>query len=406
MKMIFYPNLLFKLALFALLATFVLSNTGCSKQETNATTATTQPQIVTATVQSASLHLFYSGAIQPMKIYNVTSLVDGVVDNLYFSYGDQVTQGQLLMKITSTKSQQDYATALTTYIKDKDQYLQNKTNFEGTTALFKAGIVDREDYLSQKSQLGSSELAYINSSNALKAIVSKIPGAPRNIETLTLHDVSTIEKMLQTQYDKFSIAAPITGIVLTADKGAGGNSGEGSKTLSVGSEIKQNQTAISIGNMTGISVTINVSEIDINNIALGQTALLTSPALPGMLFYGKVTEIGKQAKSSEGGGGGIANFPVVITVAELTPLQRELIKVGMSVKVDLTINNPPQIKIPLAAVFFIKGVPTVTIIDAKNGKPRNVTVETGATDIDSITILKGLTAGDKVIINPQQQATP
>ena len=271
--------------------------------------------------------------------------------------------------------------------------------------LFKAGIVDREDYLSQKSQLGTSELAYINSSNALKAIVSKIPGAPRNIETLTLHDVSTIEKMLQPNMINSALKRLLLALCLLPTRALVVILAKAVKTLSVGSEIKQNQTAVSIGDMSGISVTINVSEIDINNIALGQTALLTSPALPGMLFYGKVTDIGKQAKTGEGGGG-IANFPVVIKVAEATPLQRELIKVGMSVKVDLTINNPPQIKIPIAAIFFIKGVPTVTIIDAKSGKPRNVTVETGTTDIDRIIILKGLNTGDKVIINPQPQATP
>ncbi|HVV67496.1 MAG TPA: efflux RND transporter periplasmic adaptor subunit [Gammaproteobacteria bacterium] len=402
--MIFNPKPLLKPILLALLISIVLCNAGCEKQQSNSTATTTQSQIITATLQSNSLHLFYSGTLQPLKIYNVTSPVDGVVDELYFNYGDRVTSGQLLMKITSTKSQQDYATALTNYIKDKDQYLQNKTNFEGTTALFKAGIVDREDYLSQKSQLGASELAYINSNNALKAIVSKIPGAPRNIENLTLHDIAAIEKMLQTQYDKFTIQAPTTGIVLTADRNAGSNTGDGNKTLAVGSEIKQNQTAVSIGDMSGISVTINVSEIDINHIALDQTAVLTSPALPGMLLYGKVIAIGKQAKTPEGGG--IANFPVIINVPEITPLQRELVKVGMSIKVDLTINNPAQIKIPIKAVFFLQGVPTVTIIDPKSGKPRNVTVITGTTDIDNVTILQGLSVGDKIIISGDKQAPP
>ncbi len=392
----FYLKLLLNTTLFMAIT---LVSVSCKKQEAvSMNTTTSEQRIITATIASTTSHLFYSGSIQPLNTNNIISPVDGVIDDLYFSYGDQVTKGQVLMKITSTKSQQDYATALTNYIKDKDQYLQNKRNFEGTTALFKAGIVDREDYLNQKSQLATSELAYINSTTALRAIIKKKPGAPQNIENLTLQNVAAIEKMLQKQYDEFSVVAPLSGIALTPEKSGTSDNSGGSKTLSAGSEIKQNQIAVSIGDMSGISVTINVSETDINKIATGQAATLNSSALPGLLFYGKVTTVGKQAKTGEGGGG-LANFPVVIMVPEITPLERNLIKVGMSIKVDLAITSQPQIKIPIAAVFTsASGESMVTIIDPKSGKPRDIVVEPGTTDIDNVTILNGLKPGDKVIV--------
>jgi HlyD family secretion protein len=392
----FNLQLVLKSAVILWLAVCVFSISSCSKEQTNAPQTTTKEQIITAKIQASVMHLFYSGNIQPIKTENITSPADGVVENLYFNYGDQVSQGQVLMTISSTKSQQDYATALTNYIKDKDQYLRNKSNFEGSTALYKTGIIDREDYATEKSQLATSELAYINSSNALKAIIAKMPNPTQNIETLTLSNISNLEKTLAKQYNQFRIAAPISGIALTPEK-SGSDSSGGNKTLSTGSEIKQNQILVSIGDMAGISVTINVSETDVNKIAPGQTAMLTSSALPGMLFSGEVTSVGKQAKSNESGG--LATFPVIIVVPQISPVQREIVKVGMSVKVDLSITNPPQIKIPIAAIFTSPaGEPSVTIIDSKTGKKQNVVVEPGTTDVDSITILNGLKEGDKVVV--------
>ncbi len=397
MKIIFFHKKFFQLSIFILFGVFAFSMQSCKQEKQTASANKEQQRIVVASIQSSASHLFYSGNIQPLHIYNLVSPVDGIVDELYFRPGDQVSANQLLLKIASSKSQQDYANALTSFIKDKDQYFQNKSKFEGTAALYKAGIVGKEDYLSQESQLGTSRLAYINSTNALKTIARKIPGAPQDIETLTLKDVTTIEAMLETQHGNFSINSPIAGIALTPESGPGSESGP-PKILTEGSDVKQNQIIASIGDMTGISVNIHVGEIDINKIQLGQNAILSSPALPGLIFQGKVDSVARQAKSGESSAS-IANFPVAVAVAQITPEQRKLVKIGMSAKVELIINHAPEIKIPIKAVFFSEGSPHVKIIDPITAKPRDVKVETGATELDNIIILKGLNVGDKVIVS-------
>lgn len=383
---------------FTLVFALILTACGGQSTETASDQSSKRSEIAIATMQASTHHLFYSGTLQPIAISNVMSPAEGVVHTLYFRYGGQVQASQPLLTITSSKSQQDYATALTNYIKDKDQYLTSKNSFAGTAALYKAGIVDREDYLSQKSQLETNHLAYLSSTNTLKSLVEKIPNAPKDIENLSLSDISAIEKMLSTEFNEYKLNAPITGIVLIPEKSSGGGADSSDKPLLVGTAVKENQVLLSIGDMSGIATMINVSENDINQLALQQSVLITSPALPGLLFHGFVSDIGRQAKS-DAGVSASASFPVKITVPTISDLERNLVRVGMTAKIDIVIQSPPQIKIPIQAVFMVNGVPTVTVIDDKSGKKRDVTVETGATDLSQIIILKGLKSGDKVVVH-------
>ncbi|MFT3741768.1 MAG: hypothetical protein QM752_03715 [Gammaproteobacteria bacterium] len=359
---------------------------------------------VTAALKPSVNHVYYSGTLQPLQVYTVSSPVDGIVTELFFNYGDIVSKNQMLLNINSSKSQQDFATAITNYIKDKDQYMRNRTSFEGTEALYKAQIIDKQDFLSEKSQLQTSQLAYINSTQALKVFLKKNPTAPQNIEALSLGDVSHLQKILSQPLTKIAMMAPRGGIVLMPDKeGSGGDDTMlGGKAVGEGSEVKENQVLLGIGNIQGISTTISVSENDVNAIRVGQPTLLTSPALPGMLFYGKVANVGRQAKSSPNA---MATFNVKIVVPEITPLQRSLIRIGMTTKVDITIEAPPQIKVPIQAVTIINGQTFVTVKDEKSDKTRQVPVETGTTDMNEVAILKGLNPGDKVIVRDTTAAS-
>jgi HlyD family secretion protein len=359
----------------------------------------TSRRTVTATLQPSASHLFYNGTIQPIYAENVISPIDGVVDKMYFRYGNVISQNQRLFTIISSKVEQDYHTALTDYLKAKDEYLRNKTSFEGTTALYKAQIIDKEDYSNEKSVLEASELAYINAEKALLLAAQKIPGKKIPLETLTLSNIEAIKTILEKQSNLIDIYSPSTGIALFTKTDQGGGGGE-SKPLSIGAEVKEGQILVSIGRIIGISVVVYVNETVINKIKPGQEVTVTSSALPNITFKGRVVDVASQAKSGEGGGpgGGLPTFPVSIIVFNLTDQQRDLIKVGMSAKVEIIIQNPSQIKVPIDAVFEKNGMSMVTVIDPKTGATHDVSVQTGDTDLDQVIISSGLKVGDKVIV--------
>jgi multidrug efflux pump subunit AcrA (membrane-fusion protein) len=324
--------------------------------------------------------------------------VEGVVKNMYFRYGDSITEGQRLFTIESTKAEQDYHTALTDYLKAKDDYVKNKTSFQGTLALYNAKIVDREDFENQKSQLEISELSYITAEKSLKLAAEKIPGEMRiDYTKLSLSDIDAVKKVLQQQSNLITLVAPSSGVALFAERS--GDQDSGAKAITIGAEIKAGQTLLSLGRLVGISTMVYVSETDINKISAGQEVSVTSDALPGMKFKGRVVEVAAQVKASEGASAGLPTVPVAIIVYDITDQQQKLIKVGMSAKVEILIQNKPQIKVPIDAVFQKEGEAMVTIIDPKTGKMVDVPVETGQTEMEEVSIVRGLKAGDKVVVH-------
>lgn len=385
--------------LSAILMAGLLTLAGCSDKSAKSSATT---RIITATPSQSETRLFYAGAINPLHVDNVVSPVDGVVQNLEFVYGDGVQENQFLMTIISSKSQDDYHSALTNYIKARDTYENNKTEFAGTTALYKAKVVSREQFINERSQLETNELALINALIALRDAAKNIPDAYKNIQALSLRDINTVRSILEKQADLIKIYSPAPGVILSAIKPpqGGGGGDDSNKAVGAGSSVKQGQVIASIGHMIGISMPIAIPSVDVNKVHAGQQVIVTSSALPGMMMHGVVANVSKQAQSSDsGGGGGLPTFASEVIVPRITEHERSLIKIGMDTKVEIIIKGTPQIHLPINAIFRKNGVSMVSILDAKTKKIKDVPVTTGQTDLTSVTIVSGIKSGDKVVVH-------
>ena len=371
--------------------------TGCHNEKNK---QQQQLKTVTAALRAVPTELFYTGTISPVRVNNITSTVDGTVKQLFFKYGQKVDNGQLLMIISSPKLQDDYRTAVTNYLKAKEDNANSIVNFRGSTELKDAGIISEQEYLSEKSSYDNTAIAYLNAQYQLEQTIAKIPGVSKTLESLSLDDLSTISKILQIQYDNLQIIAPAPGIILMPEKTEGGaadsGTGDSDKKLIEGAQVKQGQVLVSIGDLSGLATTVQVSELAINQIKTGQAVIVTSDALPGIEFHGFVKSVGAQAQPSPEGG--LATFPVVINVPTITTEQAQLIRVGMTTKIEIVVENKPKILIPLAAVFQKNGISMVTILDPKTGKTQDVPVQTGQTSVSDVTIISGIKPGDQVVV--------
>lgn len=378
-----------------------LGLSACQNQKTK---ASHQPlKTITATMQSIPTQLFYGGTVSPIQYFNVTSPVEGIIKKINFKYGDRIQANDILFVITSSKLQQDFHSALTDFIKAKTAYTNAQINFRGTLELKKANIISDQEFLSDQDQYQDATLSYFTAKNALEKIVAKIPQInTQQLEQLSESDFGKIESFLTTQSSDLMIKASEAGVVLapksSGTDGGDGDSSGGSKTLQVGSQVKEDQTLVTIGDMSGIETTVPAGENVINNIKAGQAVTVTLPAIPNLTLTGRVKSVGAQAQT--GGGAeqsGVANFPITVDVPKLTPTQSNLIRVGMSTKVTITIQNPPSIVIPITAVNQEGGNTTVTILNAA-GQPTVVPVVAGRTTLDQVAITQGLKPGDRVVV--------
>ena len=366
---------------------------------------TKKPQltIITAEMKASVTKLYYKGSLQPIKNVPVLSPVDGTITALHFNYGETIKKDQNLAIISSDKLANDYREAVSKYLQAKDTYETTLQSFGGTTALYKAGLIPTEQFMTSKSQFETNTLNFYQSKYDLEKILKKSGVSAEKIESLTITDTAEVAQILQKKFDNIEVLASGSGVALFP---AGGQSsddgGGGSKNgkLTIGSQVKEGQLILSIGDLTGFSVTLQVSEININRIKAGLPVIATGYAFPGIVLHGTVTGVAKQANPSQDGmGGSLSMFNIEVQIPHLTPEEQQTIHVGMTADFEIDIKNPPAIAIPINAVFQKDGLNYVTIIDPKTNKQTDVPVETGTTGVTDVTILKGLKAGDKVVVH-------
>lgn len=365
----------------------------------------TQPNtIMTVESKAYSNTLYFNGYIQPLEVVPVTSAIAGVISAKLFQFGDKVNKHQLLYKVRPSTDKNSIQTALSTFLQSKEAVSTSKTQLQANELLHKNGLLSDNEYHSGIADFYNKELAFIQAENSLKDALKNYPDLDKAF-ALKLSDIHQVKELidLMSEQKNIPIYAPEAGVALIASNNSGGgNNSEstGGSTVSgnaaVGSQINVGDLLVNIGNLTGIILKINVDEISIQNIKVGQMATVTNIAFPDLKMIGKVTSIAAEADSSSGAQ---PTFVVKITVASLTPTEKEELRIGMSANIAIKVDYPPKILIPISAVVTQQGSTFVNVIDPKTQKPLLKDVQTGQTTNDSVVILSGLNVGDKILVS-------
>jgi HlyD family secretion protein len=159
-----------------------------------------------------------------------------------------------------------------------------------------------------------------------------------------------------------------------------------------GDQVAAGEIAFRIDDLSHLLVDVQVSEVDINSIEIGQPATLTFDAILEQEYHGEVVEVGQAGDTVQG----VVNFNVTI---ELTDAD-ELVKPGMTVAVNIVVEEKKDVLlIPNRAVRLLEGERVVYIL--ANGQPEPVEVTLGSSsDIQSVLIGGDLKEGDEIILNP------
>jgi len=393
---------IYKIGLVVALSTTLIIS-GCKGK--TSTAKKKQLMTVTAVKKSSITRLYYKGTLQPLKNFPVLSPVDGAVTDLHFKYGDAVKHRQELVIINSTKLANDYRQAVSKYLQAKNSFETTKRSFQGTEALHKAGVISTDEYVTNKSQLETNTLNFYQARYELEKVLKKAGVSFTKIEKLSIKDTQEVAKILQRRFTHIVVKASGPGVALFPTKNQSSDSNNDANKsggkLVVGSEVKEGQLILSIGDLSSFSATLQVSEININRMKIGLKSVITGYAFPGITLHGVVTSVAKQAnpQGSVGGGGALSMFNIVVQIPNVTEAQRKIIHVGMTANFEIDIKNPPQIFLPIKAVFNKNGQTYVTVIDPKTREKEDVPVITGKTTLTNVEIVQGVKPGDKILIH-------
>jgi len=178
----------------------------------------------------------------------------------------------------------------------------------------------------------------------------------------------------QTDVSDLTVKAPVDGTLSRV-------------TVAVGDKVTNATDLFRVANYSAMEVTINVDELDVAMVKVGQPAEITLDALPGKTYTGKVSKVNPEGTFKND----IATFQVTVVID-----QADGIMAGMNATVNITVEEKKDVlAVPVTAVTIARGAATVQVLE--NGQPVRKEVQVGLKTEDRYEITSGLNEGDKII---------
>lgn len=192
------------------------------------------------------------------------------------------------------------------------------------------------------------------------------------------------ELSLQSQrdaLDNYTISAPIRGTIVD-------------KYYKQGENAETGRTLCTIFDLSSLTVTLNIDELDITKVSVGQQAVVTADAVAGKQYEGVITEVGINGAASAG----VTTYPVKVEIT-----QTEGLLPGMNVDVSIVVEEHPDVLAVPADAVQSGGRVLVKTADGSTGEGaipgyEYVRVEVGASNEDFVEILSGLNEGDEIAV--------
>ena len=464
----------------AVLATIVIVSVIATRKD--------EPEVVTVKIETRpelKQTVTASGEIRPIRYIKLTSEVPGRIEEIYVNPGDQVIKGKPLVRIDPTQlqsnqeaqwaatqasindvqnarnavnqAQQGLIVAEASVASAKQQVVAFQTNVDRAqvelntaqrelkryTELIEAGVSSRLEYDTARDRFETAKIALETAKANLEAqrIAVKEATERANQQRIAVKEAQISIKssemranqqqaMLRgqvSQREKATQLSPLNGVVADIPTRVGEFAVAGLSTTPL----------MTIADMSQINIEVNVDETSINNVQVGQQAVVKVDALGDKEIKAVVTQKNPLAVSRSDLTGGLSNrvnvqeakeFKVTLELRELPEDIQTSLRPGMSSTATITTNTKNNVlAVPLESI--VEKAPTpgpspgatiagsvpaaspdnkqksqkgVYIIEANSNKVRFVEVTTGITGEADIEITSGLQAQQEIVRGPSR----
>lgn len=193
---------------------------------------------------------------------------------------------------------------------------------------------------------------------------------------------------LQDAMNNYTITAPISGTIIEKD-------------AKVGDAVKAGDTLCIVYDLSYLEMSINVDELQISSITVGQKVQITADAVPDKTYVGTVTRVSMKGASNSG----TTTYPVTIRIDDT-----EGLRPGMNANAEIVVAEAKNaLVVPNAAVMrgsyvlVTKDSPSAANADTTMEAPEGfvyVPVKTGVSDDDYTQIVSGIQEGDTIGYDP------
>ena len=204
----------------------------------------------------------------------------------------------------------------------------------------------------------------------------------------TLRGAELSMQNMQDTMDNYTITSPISGTIIEKNAKVG-------DALSTGSDL------CTIYDLSYLEMTINVDELQVSSLKVGQTVQVTADAVKDKTYEGLVTRVSMKGDTS----GGTTTYPVTVRIDETDGLRP-----GMNANAEIVVAQAKNaLTVPNAAivrgnyVLVRQDSPSAVNADDSMSAPEGyvyVQVKTGVSDDNYTQVTSGLSESDTIAYDP------
>ncbi|MBT9312262.1 efflux RND transporter periplasmic adaptor subunit [Leptothoe kymatousa TAU-MAC 1615] len=351
-------------------------------------------EVARATLGNVQDALAYTGTTQPAQQITLRAQTAGTVVATPLDTGDRVQPGTVMAQIDSgvltarvneaqaelSVRQSEVATdqvsitdAQTAAVQAKATRDQAKLDADRLRRLADRGAISHQ-------AAEAAELTLINAEQAVEATEAQIEARQQAIAAaasrVTAQQAVLAEAQEQLQW--VTVTAPMDATVL-------------SRAVDPGDFVQPGTALFEVGNLDTLTIAVQVSELEIENLSLGQPATIQLDAFPNITATGSITRISPVADTTS------RLIPVEVTLTNPDPR----IGSGLLARVRFNATADPTVVVPLNALNNGSQENTIFVL-APDADPPTVTarsVTTGNTHQGNIEILSGLAPKETFVIS-------
>ncbi|MGY3687663.1 efflux RND transporter periplasmic adaptor subunit [Vibrio coralliilyticus] len=325
------------------------------------------------------------GKIVPAHSVSIKSQIDGIVGEIYAQVGENIKQGQPLIKVRPNPTPQALTDASTELMSSEATLESAKQKLANLESLVKQDIIPNnyDDYVSARSEVKSAQAAVLQKR--------------QNLELIQSGEASIGDARLTS-----TIYAPIDGTVLN-------------RKVEVGEPIISTESSqaatemMSLADMNSLIFKGSVSEHDAAQLTPGMPVLLTVAPYPDVQIEGVLTKVAIQSENlnSPEDTSTVKSFDngFEVEVGELKIPQDVTLRSGFSSTAKITLKKSENVlTLPERALQFEGDTPNVLIPDSSEQGFHKQKVKLGLSDGINVEVLEGVELGEDIIDNSMMGA--
>ena len=356
--------------------------------------------VQTAKAETGALsgELTYTGTTRPTQQVALKSQVSGEIIALSADIGDAIAQNEILAQLDGDLQTTNLNQAQAELSARRAQTAQAEVSISDA----QAAVVQAQSTLGQaridanrlrrlasqgaisQQEAEAAELAAVNAEQAVLSAQAQVDAQQQAIASAADQVDAQQAVLAQTrkQLSYADLRSPLTGVVL-------------SRQADVGDFVASGATVLELGDLSQLEVTVQVSELDIARLRVGQPTRVQLDAFPGEgSITGQIEQISPVADSTS------RLIPVQVTMPNLNGR----IGSGLLARVQFSTGQPAGVVVPASALSvgqeLVRQDSTVFVVEGEGEAAKAIArpVSVGKQDQDRVEILSGLEPGDSFVV--------